>query len=589
MMLFPRRFSHFLALAVALSRITQASSLKKATPDAPADWRRDQRIIDLHQHVNGTEATLSRWLKIMDRVGVGIGVNLCGGTVTAKPGEISAFQNTQKLADRLAPGRSLLYFNLDYAAWDNPDFSERAVKQVERAKELGAAGLKEYKRLGLFLRDSKGELIKIDDPKLDPIWKRCGELGLPISIHVADPRAFWLPYSVQIERWTELKDHKSWWFGDSKQFPSRETLLNDLDRVIARHRQTTFVCAHFANNAEDIDWVDRKLDQHPNMNADLAARIPELGRHDPEKLRHLFIKHQDRIFFATDFQMYDKLILGSSGDAERPTDEDALDFYRKEWRWLETKDHNWPHMTPIQGKWNISSIGLPESVLRKIYFDNARKLLVRSMPFATLRAKHITRDFQPNGTLDASEWASAPLFRLEQECVDGKVHTEVSTSVRLLWSDRFLYLSFQCPFTVLTDFGPAKSGERVHKEGSLWDKDVVEFFCAPDTNHLRRYTEFEWAPNNEALDLVLRDGSSDFIWSSKMEWTVKVDPVAKIWRCEARIPLKALSETSPSVGSRWRANFYRLDRSSKSALASNPVLNGSFHTPDRFGWLEFIR
>ena len=586
---FSRRFSYIIALVVALSLITQASSSKKTTPDAPADWRRDQRIIDLHQHVNGTEAALGRWLKIMDRVGVGIGVNLSGGTVTAKPGEISAFQNTQKMAERLAPGRSLLYFNLDYADWDKPDFSERAVKQVERAKELGAAGLKEYKRLGLFLRDSKGELLKIDDPKLDPIWKRCGELDLPISIHVADPRAFWLPYSVQNERWTELKDHKSWWFGDSKQFPSREVLLNALDRVIARHRQTTFVCVHFANNAEDIDWVVRKLDQHPNMNADLAARIPELGRHDPEKLQRLFIKHQDRIFFATDFQVYDKLILGSSGDAERPTDEDALHFYRKEWRWLETKDRNWPHMTPIQGKWNISSIGLPESVLRKIYFDNARKLLVRSMPFTTLRAKYITRDFQPNGALDAPEWASAPLFHLEQGCQDGKVHPEVSSTVQLLWSDRFLYLSFQCPFTVLTDFGPAKSSERVHQEGSLWDKDVVEFFCAPDPNHLRRYTEFEWAPNNEALDLVLRDGRSDFVWSSKMEWQVKVDPVAKIWRCEARIPLKALSETSPTVGSRWRANFYRLDRSSSSALASNPVLTGSFHTPDRFGWLEFIR
>ncbi len=398
----------------------------------------------------------------------------------------------------------------------------------------------------------------------------------------------WMLYTQQNERWTELKDHKSWWFGDPKQFPSRETLLAALDRVIARHPKTTFVCVHFANNAEDIDWVDRKLDEHPNMNADLAARIPELGRHDPEKLRRLFIKHQDRIFFATDFQVYGKLILGSSGDAERPSDDDAAEFYRKEWRWLETNDRGWPHMTPIQGEWNISSIGLPPAVLRKIYFDNARLLLARALPFTTLKAKRIARDFQPDGILDEAEWATATPFRLDQHSGTGRARPEVATTVRTLWSDRFLYLAYECPFTMLTDFGPAEPGERVRKEGSLWDKDVVEFFCASDTNRLMHYTEYEWAPNNEALDLRLKDRAPDFAWSSGMEWKVKVDQARKVWTCEVRIPMKALAETAPQSGTRWRANLYRLDRAHNAALASNPVLAGSFHTPDRFGWLEFV-
>lgn len=585
----PLLFPALLAAVVSLlGHTAHAASPETPSPWPGDEWRRERRIIDLHQHVNATEEHMTRWLRIMDRVGVGIGVNLSGGTVTAKPGQLSSFEKTKALSDRLAPGRSVLYFNLDYAGWDEPDFAERAVKQVERARELGAAGLKEYKRLGLFLRDAKAELIKIDDPKLDPVWKRCGELGLPVSIHVADPRAFWLPYNQQNERWTELKDHKSWWFGDPKQFPSRETLLAALDRVIARHPKTTFVCVHFANNAEDIDWVDRKLDERPNMMADLAARIPELGRHDPEKLRRLFTKHQDRIFFATDFQVYGKLILGSSGDAERPTDDDAAEFYRKEWRWLETNDRDWPHMTPIQGDWNISAIGLPPAVLRKIYFDNARQLLVRSLPFATIKAKRIAGDFAPDGVLDEAEWATAAPFHLDQHSGSGQVRAEMSTPVRCLWSDRFLYLGYECPFTTLTDFGPAEPGERVRKEGSLWDKDVVEFFCASDTNRLRHYTEYEWAPNNEALDLRLRDGAPDFAWSSGMEWKVKVDQARKVWTCEVRIPLKAPGETAPQVGTRWRANLYRLDRANKAAIASNPVLAGSFHTPDRFGWLEFV-
>ena len=576
--------ARWIALALALGLPGQAADRH---PSLPEQWRQEHRIIDLHQHVNGTEEHVRRWLRIMDRVGVGVGVNLSGGTVTAKPGELSAFERTQALTERLAPGRAVLYFNLDYTGWDQPGFAERAIEQVNRAHALGAAGLKEYKRLGLFLRDQQGQLIRIDDSRLDGVWKRCGELGLPVSIHVADPKAFWLPYTAQNERWKELKDHRNWWFGDPKQFPTREKLLEALDRVIRRHPKTTFVCVHFANNAEDLAWVDRKLTEHPNMHADLAARIPELGRHDPEALRQLFTRHQDRILFATDFQVYEKLILGSSGDAEKPTDEDAATFFAKEWRWLETRDRNWPHMTPIQGDWSISAIGLPPEVLRKIYFDNARRLLVRSLPFTTVRAHRIARDFKPDGRLREREWSRATPFRLEQEAVDGRARPEISTTCRVLWSNRFLYLAYECPFTELTDFGKARSGERVSKEGSLWDKDVVEFFCAPDPSQLNHYTEYEWAPNNEALDLRLRRPESDFAWSSGMEWQVRVDRGRKVWTSEVRIPLSALSETAPKVGTRWRANLYRIDRAHRAFLASNPLLSGSFHTPERFGWLEF--
>ncbi len=574
-------------LALPLAFAVTVASAAGQTASLPDEWRRERRIIDLHQHVEGTEERLGRWLRIMDRAGVGVGVNLSGGTVTAKPGEVSAFERTKAVTDRVAPDRAVLHFNLDYAGWDEPDFAARAVAQVERAHALGAAGLKEYKRLGLFLRDDRGELVRIDDPKLDGVWRRCGELGLPVSIHVADPRAFWLPYDQQNERWKELKDHRGWWFGDPKQFPARTELLSALDRVIARHPGTAFVCVHFANNAEDLDWVDRQLDARPNMLADLAARIPELGRHDPAKLRRLFLKHQDRILFATDFQVYGRLTLGSAGDGEDPTDDDAAAFYRKEWRWLETLDRDWAHMTPIQGDWTISAIGLPPEVLRKVYFDNARRLLVRSLPFATLKAKRIARDFAPDGHLRNPAWSQAVPFHLEQQAQDGVARPEVSTTCRALWSERFLYLAYECPFTTLTDFGLPMKGERVTKEGSLWDRDVVEFFCAPNPALLTHYTEYEWAPNNEALDLRLRRPDADFGWSSGMEWQVWVDVKRRVWTAEVRIPLAALSETAPTAGTRWRANLYRIDRAHQAFLASNPVLSGSFHTPERFGWLEF--
>ncbi|MFM8358664.1 MAG: amidohydrolase family protein, partial [Verrucomicrobiota bacterium] len=235
---------------------------------------------------------MARAASILQRAGVGLGVNLSGGTVTTQTGEVSEFERMRDLAERIAPGRFLHYFNLNYAGWEEPDFAARAVAQVERAHALGAAGLKEFKRLGLFLRDGQGRLIRIDDPKLDGVWRRCGELGLPVSIHVADPRAFWRPYAADNERWKELRDHRNWWFGDAAKYPPREDLLAALDRVIARHPRTTFVAVHFANNAEDLDWVDARLSERPNMHADLAARMPELGRHDPARVRALFEKHQ---------------------------------------------------------------------------------------------------------------------------------------------------------------------------------------------------------------------------------------------------------------------------------------------------------
>ena len=560
---------------------------------AAQEWRTEHRTIDLHQHIDCTPERLARAVKIMDAVGVGIGINLSGGTVTrGKDGAPSEFERNKKATDELFPARFIQYMNLDYANLDQPDFSAQAVRQIEEGHRLGAAGFKEFKRLGLYLRDGQGELIKVDDPKLDAMWERCGELNMPVSIHVADPKAFWLPYNEKNERWEELKDHKSWWFGDKNKFPPWKELLESLNRVITRHPKTTFVCVHFANNAEEPEWVDAELSQHPNMMADLAARIPEIGRHDPATIRKLFLKHQDRILFATDFQVYDRLILGSSGNEPPPTDAEAEVFYAKEWRWLETRDRNWEHMTPIQGNWTISSIGLPDSVLRKVYFDNARKLLARSLPTPLIGARHISQDFELNGRLQNPLWQTAQPVRLEQTSRDGAVRPELSTAIRALWSDQFLYLAFEAPYRNLTIFEPPNlTGKRfdLQTEGaSLWDRDVVEAFIGTDRENPKHYAEFEVAPTNERLDLMVKDlPEKDFAWNSQWTTATHVDSKPRTWTCEMRIPLKALSPDQPAAGTRWQANFYRCDRVQRGFLAWNPTLQGTFHVPERFGILQF--
>jgi predicted TIM-barrel fold metal-dependent hydrolase len=539
-------------------------------------WRANRRLIDLHLHIDFTRERLQKAVRILDRAGIGIGANLTPGTVTRTNTEPSQFERNARLADEVAPGRFVHYFNLDYADWNKPGFSEGAVRQVEEAVRLGAAGLKEYKRLGLYLRDGTGALIRIDDPKLDPVWKRCGELGLPVSIHVADPKAFWLPFDSTNERWKELKDHRPWWFGDAKVYPKREELLAALDRVIGRHPGTTFVCVHFANNAEDLDWVEQALDRHANMWADLAARIPEVGRHPPEKVRRLFEKHQDRIVFATDFQIYAKMILGSSGDADQPTEEDALAYFATHWRFLETNDRNFQHMTPIQGEWPISGIGLTAPALRKIYFDNARRLLVRSLPAPVLHARRVA-------AVSDDAWAKAEPVWLEQNGKDGQVRAELATEVRALWTDQALHLRYVSPYTQLTTFEPAEPRERI----GLWERDVVETFIASDPANLRKYTEFQAAPNGMKLDLRLNLPERDFPWDSGFEVRTTTDTSAKVWTAWMSIPLKSLGETAPANGTRWRINLFRCDYANNAFLAWRPTLQGSFHVPERFGVLEF--
>ncbi len=550
---------------------------------SPATWRTERRLVDVHLHIESRPERFERAVPILDRAGIGVGLLLGVGTVTSSDGRPSGFAEARTLAERMAPGRFLQSMLLDYTGWDEPDWSERAVRQIEAGHALGAAGLKEFKRLGLFLKDGNGQLIKVDDPKLDPVWKRCGELGMPVSIHVGDPRAFWLPYDENNERWTELKDHRSWWFGDASHHPPRMELLEALDRVVARHPDTTFVGVHFANNSEELDWVAARFDERPNFYADIAARVPELGRHDPQRVREMFLTHQDRILFGTDFQVFDRLVLGSGGDADRPTDEDADIFFAKHGRWLETDDRDWPHMTPIQGDWTISSIDLPAEVLRKIYFDNARRLFARGWPRPTLKATRVEQDIVPDGVLDEAAWAEAVPVRLEYGSADSRSHPQLSTPVRALWSDRCLMLAFECPFTTLSTFEPPQAEERI----GLWERDVVEAFIASDPTALDHYRELQWAPTGETLDLALEAGSRDFAWSSGAVSAVKVNSRALVWRVEACIPWSAFGGEPPAPGSRWRLNLFRHDTAHRAGLAFSPTLSSSFHIPNRFGWLEF--
>jgi len=310
--------------------------------------------IDVHNHLGGGAATLTPqrvegYLKEMDEAGVKTVVNLDGGWDRRLTETLAALDNAH-------PGRFLTFTLINFQGFDLPEWSERETQRLRESFEAGAKGLKFHKSLGLGYRDENGKLIGIDDARLDPIWKLCGEMKKPVMIHTADPAAFFTPLDQFNERWHELNEHPNWLFY-GKDFPTREELLNQRNRVIARHPDTVFIGAHFGNNPEDLASVGQLLDKYPNFYVDIDARISELGR-QPYTCRRFFIRYQDRIMFGTDTTP-------------------RREAFRIYYRFLETDDEYFDPREShhLQGFWMIYGIFLPEEVLEKVYYENAAKLL----------------------------------------------------------------------------------------------------------------------------------------------------------------------------------------------------------------------
>jgi len=322
-------------------------------------------VVDVHTHprlrLHNSTDQLDQFVAMMDAQNIAVCVSLDG-------------RLDEQLAEHMDylwknyPDRFVVFANVDWrgdgqrdkpATWacQRPDFGRRTAEALARAKKHGASGLKVFKQFGLGYRNPDGSLIAVDDPRWDPIWQACGELGMPVLIHTADPAAFFLPIDETNERWEELHRHPEWsFYGD--EFPSREQLLAARNRVIARHPNTTFVGAHVANNAEELATVGQWLDTYPNLVVDIAARIGELGR-QPYTAREFFLKYQDRILF------------GSDG----PRVPERMKLH---WRFLETRDEYFPYAEnpfPPQGFWNIYGLGLPDEVLRKVYQENAARVV----------------------------------------------------------------------------------------------------------------------------------------------------------------------------------------------------------------------
>jgi predicted TIM-barrel fold metal-dependent hydrolase len=341
--------------------------------------------IDVHTHI-GPDG-IDRALALMDRWGIAGVVNLSG----MYPGPPRRMLETQLEAAARGRGRIAVFANVDFvrAVRQHEDYGAFLASQLEEAKKLGAIGLKISKGLGLgYPTPDLQRPLPVDDPGLDPLFDKAGALGMPVAIHTGDPKAFWKPPGPENERFDELKAHPEWSFY-GEPVPSWEQLYKAFEQRVARHPKTTFIGVHFGNAPEDPDLVARLLDRYPNLYLDTAARVPEIGRHQADKMRRFFEKYQDRILFGTDTGIggsQEEMMYGSNG-ADPPTQKDEELFFRATYRYFESRDKQFPHPTPIQGRWKIDGIGLPDSVLRKLYFENAARVLHwKPAPAAQVRA-----------------------------------------------------------------------------------------------------------------------------------------------------------------------------------------------------------
>jgi predicted TIM-barrel fold metal-dependent hydrolase len=290
-------------------------------------------------------------LTLMDRRNVRTLVNLTGGVGSGLAETVRIFQQPR-------PDRFVVFTEPSYDRIADPKYATWQADELGRAKKAGARGVKILKTLGLFLREqgTSGPLVKVDDPRFDPMWEACGALGLPVAIHVSDPVAFFLPIDARNERYEELIRHPDWSF-HGKDYPSNAEILAARDRVLERHPKTTFIGLHVAHASEDLSAAGAALDRFPNLHAEIAARIGELGR-QPRASRQFFDRYQDRILFGTD----------------GPRDE----LYPIYFRFLETEDEYFdysPGPIPSQGRWKIYGLGLSDQILRKVYSENAERLL----------------------------------------------------------------------------------------------------------------------------------------------------------------------------------------------------------------------
>jgi predicted TIM-barrel fold metal-dependent hydrolase len=307
-------------------------------------------FVDIHGHQNLSmdDPSLAALVAQMDRMGLRTMNNLSGGSGATLAAQVRNVRAKY-------PGRFTVFANIDWSRVNEPNFGRNAAAQLERdVKEGGAVGLKIFKNLGMDTYWADGSRVRTDDPRLAPIWDMAGTLGIPVLIHTAEPPAFFLPVDKHNERYLELTQFPGRTRPPDK-YPPFDSLIAEQHRMFKRHPRTTFISAHLSWLGQDLGRLGRTLDSIPNMNVEVAAALYEIGR-QPRVGRAFFVKYQDRILMGKD-------TFGGE-------DEYAVYF-----RIFETNDEYFPWYRRRHAFWGMYGMALPDSVLRKVYYRNALRIV----------------------------------------------------------------------------------------------------------------------------------------------------------------------------------------------------------------------
>lgn len=330
-------------------------------------WRAKYPAIDFHVHARGltSKAAYDELIALMDDIGMGAIVNLNGGTGKDLDAVLAA---GQPYRDRVA---NFITFTAE--GINEPGWSERFAAEMERAFKAGAMGMKVSKQLGQGAKNPDGSFIQADDPRLDAVWAMAAKYDKPVMIHTSDSIGRFYPISPKNERYEAGLWRKPGETAGNLQDggPSHLVIEKAREHMHRKHPKTRFVNAHMAMLYYDPAKLSAFLDTYPNADIELSATFQDLGR-APRLWREFIIKYQDRVFFGTD------------GSQSRGADE----FWRPHWRALETLDEYFPHPaqvrtpsgSPGHGRWHISGLGLPDAVIRKVYYRNALRHLPSLRP-----------------------------------------------------------------------------------------------------------------------------------------------------------------------------------------------------------------
>jgi predicted TIM-barrel fold metal-dependent hydrolase len=307
-------------------------------------------VIDFHGHPPrlSSAENIERVGAAMDSLNIGLMVNVSGSSGERLAAQLAAVR-ASRYRDRFVMMAGLDLRNV------GPGSGAALAAQLEADVQAGAVGIGEIgKGFGLSFRKTDGSRLTLDDPELDPVWETAARLRIPVLIHVGDPAEFFQPIDYENERWLELALFANRRYGDRSRYPSFEELMAERDRLLARHPRTIWVLAHLGWHANDLGRLGRMLDRMPNLYAEVGAVLYDIGR-QPRTAREFFITYQDRLLFGK--------------DAFQP---DEYPYY---WRVFETFDEYFDYYRDYHAFWKLYGLGLPDDVLRKVYRENALKLL----------------------------------------------------------------------------------------------------------------------------------------------------------------------------------------------------------------------